>query len=57
MPQFPVYSIDSNPEPSKYGAEMTTTMLRLEEARRKEKQRRREIDFKINDFSIVTQDT
>lgn len=41
-PKFPVYSTDSNPEPSAYGAEVILTMLRLKEGRGKETQIGRE---------------
>jgi len=54
-PQFPVFSTDSNPEPSAYGTEVTVTMLRLEEGRGKQTQRVRERDFKASDFAIVIQ--
>jgi hypothetical protein len=56
-PKFPVYSTDSNPEPSAYGAEVTLTMLRLKEGRGKQTQRERVRDLKTNDFTIVIKDT
>lgn len=56
-PKFPVYSTDSNPKPSAYGAEVTLTMLRLKEGRGKETPRVRERDFKTSGFTIDIQDT
>jgi hypothetical protein len=56
-PKFPVYSTDSNPEPSAYGAEVTLTMLRLNEDRGKQTQRGRVRDFKTSDFTIVIRGT
>jgi hypothetical protein len=56
-PTFPVYSTDSNLEPSAYGTEVTLTTLRLKEGRGKQTQRGRERDLKTTDFTIVIQDT
>jgi hypothetical protein len=56
-PKYPVYSKDSNPEPSAFGAEVTLTMLRLIKGTGKQTQRGKERGFKTSDFTIVIQDT